>query len=563
MPRSIRYEDFALKIASDGAGGCTVRVLHAPYGGRDTPLVLPYDDVQLDQIMGTLEALVRGSSRHGRPTARTLSENSDPEEVGADLFRAVFQDSILESYLQSLGRVESDPKMGLRVRLHFDPEEPELRRLCTLPWELLYRGSTRDFLARDVYTPVLRYLHVPRYQGTLSPVAELRILAVMASPEGVTPLNLKQERERLEEAIGDHPRIDLQFLESPTLNALRHRLRDEEFHGLHFMGHGDFDHRTGDGALLFETPEGTKDPVLGRVLADTLTAAPSLRLVFLNACDTARLPRHHGQDPYTGVASALVMRGIPAVLAMQFPISDIAAIAFSEAFYGALGAGDPVEGALAEGRHAIYRDQPQGWEWATPVLFLGVDGALFPQPEETPIHSLAELDGVDSKTRREILKRYEEQVKEQPENAKYHLAVGLLYLDMKLYDQAIAALEKALERAPGDGDVLYYLALASVRGRRLRALRLSEVRRIESLLDASSRDKTDKATPLLLMAFLKSDFYRTNGIRLIPPTAEDLLGAALKKEVCSAEIRKMFQHAPSASGESLLRMFNEKNRGAR
>ncbi len=118
----------------------------------------------------------------------------------------------------------------------------------------------------------------------------------------------------------------------------------------------------------------------GKDLSTLFCGIDDLRLVVLNACDTARLPRRDGLDVFSGTAAALVLAGFPAVLAMQFPISDEAAIRFAEAFYAALAAGDPVEAALVEGRQAIFDlDRRRGgFEWATPVLYLRVqDGDLF------------------------------------------------------------------------------------------------------------------------------------------------------------------------------------------
>ena len=70
------------------------------------------------------------------------------------------------------------------------------------------------------------------------------------------------------------------------------------------------------------------------------------------------------------VASSLVLGGMPAVVAMQLPISDQAAITFSRTFYQCLAAGEPVDAAVAEGRQAIHSENPAAFEWATPILFL-------------------------------------------------------------------------------------------------------------------------------------------------------------------------------------------------
>ncbi|HEX2370177.1 MAG TPA: CHAT domain-containing protein, partial [Acidimicrobiia bacterium] len=57
-----------------------------------------------------------------------------------------------------------------------------------------------------------------------------------------------------------------------------------------------------------------------------------LRLALLNACEGAR---GSASDPFAGAAQSLVQQGIPAVIAMQFPITDRAAILFAQEFYGA------------------------------------------------------------------------------------------------------------------------------------------------------------------------------------------------------------------------------------
>ena len=111
-------------------------------------------------------------------------------------------------------------------------------------------------------------------------------------------------------------------------------------------------------------------------MADLVRDFTSLRLVFLNACRTAELS--DAVDPFAGLAAALVMAGVPAVLGMQIPISDAAAIAFSGAFYQRLAAGDPIDTATVEGRMAVHLKDPDSQEWATPVLFLrSQDGHLF------------------------------------------------------------------------------------------------------------------------------------------------------------------------------------------
>jgi hypothetical protein len=83
------------------------------------------------------------------------------------------------------------------------------------------------------------------------------------------------------------------------------------------------------------------------------------------------------------VAGALVQRDIPAVVAMQFEISDEAAIVFAGGFYEPLAGGVPVDASLAAARLAMLAERSDDIEWGTPVLFMRVpDGRIFDLGED-------------------------------------------------------------------------------------------------------------------------------------------------------------------------------------
>ena len=121
-----------------------------------------------------------------------------------------------------------------------------------------------------------------------------------------------------------------------------------------------------DGVLLLEDNAGRGRAVSGQDLGTLLHDHRPLRLAIINACEGARASR---ADPFAGIAQSLVQQGIPAVIAMQFEISDEAAIAFSHEFYGAVADGYPVDAALGEARKAVYA-RMTNVEWGTPVLFM-------------------------------------------------------------------------------------------------------------------------------------------------------------------------------------------------
>ena len=166
----------------------------------------------------------------------------------------------------------------------------------------------------------------------------------------------------------------LQRLEHATLSTLRESLRHHEYHVFHYVGHGVYDPSTAEGFLVLEDENSRSKLVSGSRLKSSLADESSLRLVVLNSCQGGRTSTI---DPFGGTAQGLVQAGIPAVIAMQFEISDEAAIKFGQEFYGALADYFPVDEALTEARRAIYQDV-NDIEWATPVLYMrSPDGVLF------------------------------------------------------------------------------------------------------------------------------------------------------------------------------------------
>jgi len=152
---------------------------------------------------------------------------------------------------------------------------------------------------------------------------------------------------------------------------------------LHFVGHGGFDTQAQDGVLILEDEQGRGRRVSGQSLATVLTDHAPLRLVVLNSCEGARTAR---ADPFAGVAQSLVQQGIPAVIAMQFEISDAASITFAHEFYAALADGYPVDAALGDARGAIFA-QVNDLEWGTPVLYLRAPDGVILAPQGMQPHA--------------------------------------------------------------------------------------------------------------------------------------------------------------------------------
>ncbi|HEX7184061.1 MAG TPA: hypothetical protein VF756_19680 [Thermoanaerobaculia bacterium] len=159
------------------------------------------------------------------------------------------------------------------------------------------------------------------------------------------------------------------------------------------------------------------------------------------------------------------------------------------------------------------------------------------------ITTLSELEELDPATKAELLALYEGKVRDYPENAKYHFALGLSYLDRCLYDLAITSFKRALGKGLREANLYYYLALAALRGKQPRSHGLNRIKEIESFLDAAIKLE-DNPHFLVLWALIKYDFYLSNGLLVPPPSIEDLLTAAICHDFDVAELRLIAKHVP-------------------
>lgn len=358
MP-SPRFLDFDLALEKSDSG-FRAHVVASPAGQADNTFVLPFPP---DDLNALLAQFGRGQSERDQAAASA-------QTFGKHLFDAVFVGPVRDVFLKS-SQSAQDRGAGLRLILRLS-NAPALQ---DLPWELL--ADERGILTLSTETPIVRYLETTQPARSLGVRAPLRALVVMASPLEYVPLDLAAEWRQLDDALADVKAsgvIEVERLERPTLAELQTRLRKNSYHILHFSGHGEFDETAQTASLVLQDEKGNPQLVSATQLGALLRDHPSLRLVVLNACEGARAST---RDAFAGIAQALIAQGIPAVIAMQFAVSDAASRLLASAVYGAIADGLPVEGALSEARKAIFLNLSP-YEWATPVLYSrATDGNIF------------------------------------------------------------------------------------------------------------------------------------------------------------------------------------------
>jgi len=368
------YQDFLVDFVGAPEGGVLARVIGSPAGdGASVLFEMPPIESELEAFAEAAEARVRAERVGERKEAIERLSAQSLRALGVELFDRLIAGDVKSLYDESVGRLAGSGD-GLRIKLRLQLQDRDLAVLHGLPWELLTRLDRDQPLGLDRRFSIVRY--VPQARNANPPLPErLRILVASAEPRGCDLLNLEQEIDGIRKAFSADRTIEIVPLGQVNLGKLRRALVESEFHVLHFLGHGEYDPESGEGVLFFEDGRRGAEIVRGRHLAEQLLDRSSLRLAFLNACRTARAS---APQAFGGVATALVRAGLPAVIAMQFPITDRAAITFSETVYRHLAAGDEIDAAVTEGRLAIVGREPKSVEWGTPALFLHVaDGRLF------------------------------------------------------------------------------------------------------------------------------------------------------------------------------------------
>ena len=272
---------------------------------------------------------------------------------------------------------------------------PEAKDLEALPWETLYDGE--EFLAAGAKIGLSRLPLDVEIQDALPPLAPpLKMLALMSSPLDLAEderLQIEREQEILLQAVNapaGQGKLQLVFEDEAKLPILENVLEDG-YHIWHYSGHGIAPEN--GGGLLLEDADGKKRLTSIADLMQTLQKAEKdLRLAVISGCQTART-RHSGG--FRDLARSLLQRKIPAVLAMQFSITDTAGLLFAEELYPRVTEGQSLTQAMSACRRKLLHDDNViiRSDAFAPVLFAAHNQVLQLSTTQAPTATAApELD---------------------------------------------------------------------------------------------------------------------------------------------------------------------------
>ncbi len=382
--RQITYHNFEVRIRRGSSAGQYDAETSSDLGGQASASVtFDLDEVDFKRLLNRFGVL-RGFAadepadasvaRTPGPVRSSLPPaEKDLAQLGYRLQQLAFPTPVYNRLLTAQSKLgEND---SLRIRLRLDPPE-----LAVLPWELLTDaapgpGVAPDFWGLNQKMSLVRFPAVAKAAAPVASPTPLRILLAVAGPTDQRPLNTADEIARVRTALAPlGNKVELVEMDHVMAVDLLPRLR-ETFHIFHFIGHGTFDQASSTGQLVLEDENHSSDFLNAKTLGQLLSGS-TIRLVFLNACDTAQTA--NSTDAY-GIADALVKAGLPAVVAMQTVVRDDYAILFAQQFYQSVAQGLLLDDCVGEGRRRVWlKSGSASFDWAIPVLTTRVsDGRLF------------------------------------------------------------------------------------------------------------------------------------------------------------------------------------------
>jgi hypothetical protein len=309
--------------------------------------------------------------------------------LGRHLFHMLFDGDALSAltYAIDAERDRGGDNLPLRIQLAFQDHKD----LARLPWEFMYwdRGSRAApvYFGTEPLVSLCRFMELGKKRDELEIAdGELRLLLVVSRPDpeqsklhrvDETKVVEALETARSELARRDPPiAIKVEKLDVATAAALTECVRSYRPHIVHFIGHGQF--KDGGGEIALVESDGVRvqwcpDERFAQYVTPNRTPAPLL--VVLHMCQGAVVDFERS---FRGMAPQLILRGVPAVVAMQYSIPDIDAQLFSAEFYRRLGEGLPVDAAVQSARFLMSAQTTRNARgFGTPVLYLhGIDGVI-------------------------------------------------------------------------------------------------------------------------------------------------------------------------------------------
>jgi RNA polymerase subunit RPABC4/transcription elongation factor Spt4 len=368
---------------------------------------LPEKTIETDElIIETIERFNEWAAKYD-----SYCGKEDLKVLGLHLYRLLFNEEIRDKFNKAIENSEKK-QSNLRLRLNLVFEE-SAKRFSLLPWEFLFLPDKHDglegeFLAEKTDLILTRFLPLPNVIKLAPDPGDtpVRILIVSSHPT-------RSNGKFLDKIIDDDfieyfkklksKNIRVEHLADPNLEQLQEFIQGGEDenakktegfvpHIFHFIGHGEAGRialKKSREDIIKDIPKEQRhlvDPdqeddaewIGGDVLTNIFKSAKP-KFVFLNACNAAKSEYKGYNYLSNSIAQVLSNSKIPAVLAMQYEISNDDASNFAKKVYSEIIAGTAIDQAVKNGILELGSKMPV-WNhprFGIPVFYLGAKDTTF------------------------------------------------------------------------------------------------------------------------------------------------------------------------------------------
>jgi hypothetical protein len=361
-----------LAIAVQGGGQVQLSLSN---GSQSSTEQLPREPVHQRMIELFQDWLSQGWEE---PERRKITRRRELEVLGALLHAELLPGPLAAFLEQAVTSTRASRDNRLRVELSF---RDGAEQLAAWPWEYLYRPDTA--VARGYFLSTEPTLVLSRFmplgtpiQSLAPPDPPLRVLATAAKPADEGRVREAPTLEAIT-GLGAHLDVRVEVLENPTVERFLTAVEDLRPHVIHLIAHGAYDRDFGEGQIALVAEDGNAAWIPDHQFADLFEQVGAIpRMLLLHACEGGTVD--FGAT-FAGLAPRLIRAGVQAVVAMQYPVTNAAANAFSVAFYEELAKARPVDAAVQAGRWRMTLTRPESMdtgEFGIPVLYLRAASAV-------------------------------------------------------------------------------------------------------------------------------------------------------------------------------------------
>jgi hypothetical protein len=360
----LEYEELRIRVRQVGPGRYLV-LANGPAAAADVITVDPDLATHRDQLNNLIQIELGHEPMGAEHVTTSL------RDLGRQVYDLLLSGPIADCVEESQRRVRrQDQERGLRLRFDLPPE------LRDLPVEALIAPSANptQSLALNHTMSLVRSLPGDppgsRLPDALAKSERIHLLVAVASPtdDQLSTLDTQAELAALREL--SELTVQQTVLLGATRTGIGNWLTDNARKpaAVLLVAHGAYDEARGEGVVYLQTEDGHADEVPAHLLSGMLVEAQQLRLVVLNLCAGGRNNR---LEPFSGLAQALIGRGVPAVVAMQDQITDRAASTFGPMLLRRVSENQTIDQAVTAARqHVASLPGHTAIEWTTPVLFM-------------------------------------------------------------------------------------------------------------------------------------------------------------------------------------------------